>query len=194
MPCSGSPIAQFIAKLKHTKQFLRDLNKAHGNIHSVVQTSRDKLLEIQETIASTGDTSLLSTEKDLITELNIALLNEESLLLPKAKVKWMGLGDANNSFFYQHCKVNWNRNKILALEDVNGSLCFGQTSCAKVVVDYYHNLLGPSISPNTVDISMVDCKVINEDQARLLEALVTDIIIFDTLKKIKKKRPLDLMV
>lgn len=89
----------------------------------------------------------------------------------------MGLGDANDSFFHQQCKVNWNCNQVLALEDVNGSLCFGQASCTKVAVDYFNDLLGSQIIPSTVDISLIDCKAIENDQAKLLEAPVTDLII-----------------
>lgn len=44
LPCHGSPVAQFSAKLKHTKQLLKNLNKAHVNVHSAVQTARTNLL------------------------------------------------------------------------------------------------------------------------------------------------------
>lgn len=132
---------------------------------------------------SSSDNSLLSIKKDLISELNVAISQEESLLLQKEWVKWMGLGDGNNSFFHQQCKLNWNHNKILVLEDENGDLTHGQASCANVVVHYFHDFLGPSCSSNPIDISMMEFKVVSEDQARLLEAPVTDIIIFDTIKK-----------
>lgn len=84
--------------------------------------------------------------------------------------------------------MNWNHNKILVLEDGNGELTHGQTSYANVVVQYFHDLLGPSCSLNYIDISVVECKVVTEDHARLFVAPVTDLIIFDTIKKMKKNK------
>lgn len=100
----------------------------------------------------------------------------------------MGLGDGNNSFFHQQCKVNWNHNKISVLEDEEGNMSHGQAPCAIVATNYFHNFLGPSRSKNLMDISMVDCKVLSEDQARLLEAPVTDLINYDTIRKMKKNK------
>ncbi|XP_074360896.1 uncharacterized protein LOC141701135 [Apium graveolens] len=50
--CIGSPIAQFNAKLKHTKLLLRKLNKDHGNILSNVHHARVSLEEFQASCAS----------------------------------------------------------------------------------------------------------------------------------------------
>lgn len=72
--CPSSLIAQFNAKLKNTKQALREFNKEHGNVQSNVQQARAKLEEVQVAMASSGDNSLLSIEKDLFSELNVALL------------------------------------------------------------------------------------------------------------------------
>lgn len=55
-------------------------------------------------------------------------------------------------------------------------------------VNYFHNLLGQSRLSNLVEISMVKCKEISEDEARLFEALITDLIIFDTIRKMKKNK------
>lgn len=142
-------------------------------------------------MASTGDNSLLATEKTLIDALNEALTREESFLLQKSRVKWMGLGDGNNSFFHQQCKVNWNYNKILTLEDDNGNLAYGQAPCANIAVNFFHNLLGPSVASNPVEISLVSCKVLGADQARELEASVNDLLIFETIRKMKKNKAPD---
>lgn len=73
-------------------------------------------------MASTTDSDLLHNEKSLIDDLNKALAIEEKFLLQKARVKWMSLGDGNNSYFHQQCKADWNHNKILALESEDGTL------------------------------------------------------------------------
>lgn len=102
--CSGSPITKFNARLKQAKKLLRDLNKTHGNVTTNVLEARAKLEEIQVKMITDGDASLLILGKDLISKLNKALAKEEFLLLQKARIKWMGHGDGNNSFFTNSVK------------------------------------------------------------------------------------------
>ncbi|XP_074342370.1 uncharacterized protein LOC141679906 [Apium graveolens] len=134
-----------------------------------------------------GDSTLLTLEKDLIIKLNMALVEDEYLFLQKYRVKWMGLGDGNNSFFHKQCKANWNHNKVLALQD-SGTMVHGQLSCANLAVNYFKNLLAPEIIHSCIDLEPVDCKVLTEAQATLLCAQVTYAIILDTLKKLKKNK------
>ncbi|XP_074327862.1 uncharacterized protein LOC141665780 [Apium graveolens] len=166
--CIGSPVAQFSARLKHTKLLLRKFNRDHGNVHN-----QSKFIE----------------EQELISKLNLDLAQEESLLLQKARVRWLQLGDNNNSFFHKKCKVNWNRSKVLSLQDTDGHLVNGQASCASVAVNYFSQLLGaPANFDDNVDLSMVNCKEVNVEQSRLLVAPVNDTHIFDTIKKMKKNK------
>ncbi|XP_074336371.1 uncharacterized protein LOC141673521 [Apium graveolens] len=137
----GSPMAQFSAKLKHTKFLLKQLNRDHGNIQSNVMVARNSLTEFQEFACSSTDSGVLDVEKILIANLNNALMQEESFLLQKARVKWLHLGDSNNSFFHQKCKVNWNKNKVLTLVDGENHLVHGQNQCAQVAVNYFSQVL-----------------------------------------------------
>ncbi|XP_074341935.1 uncharacterized protein LOC141679332 [Apium graveolens] len=185
--CFGSPLVQFSTKLKHTKLLLRKLNRDVGNVHSNVQSARAVLEAFQTSLSSTLDQSKILEEEELISKLNTALDQEESLLLKKARVRWLQLGDNNNSFFHQQCKVHWNRNKVLTLQDTNGNLVHGQSSCASVAVHYCSQLLGAPASSNDIDLSMVDCNTVSIEQSSILLALVTDNLIYDTIKKMKKK-------
>ncbi|XP_074364755.1 uncharacterized protein LOC141705769 [Apium graveolens] len=153
MHCVGSPVAQFNARLKHTKLLLRKFNRDHGNIQSNVQLAPANLEVFQASIGSTIDNVTLIEEKDLISKLNLALTQEESLLLQKARVKWLHLGDNNNSYFYQKCK-----------------------------------LLGAPAHNDPIDLSSVGCKEVSEEQARLFVAPVTDVINFETIKKMRKNK------
>ncbi|XP_074346869.1 uncharacterized protein LOC141685677 [Apium graveolens] len=186
--CTGSHVAQFSARLKHTKLLLRKFNKDHGNIHSNVQTARVNLEHLQASLSSSVDNDKLNEEKNLISNLNLALAQEESLLKQKARVKWLQLGDNNNSFFHQKCKVNWNRGKILSLQNTDGNLVYGQEPCASVAVQYFIQLLGAPTNSDSIDLSSVNCKEISDAQSRLLVASVTDTNIFDTFKSIKKNK------
>ncbi|XP_074346531.1 uncharacterized protein LOC141685321 [Apium graveolens] len=186
--CSGSCYAKFASKLKETKVLLRQLNRAHGNVSSNVLTARANLAHLQVTMLNNQDPSLLSLDKDLINVLNLALAEEESLYLQKSRVKWMGLGDGNNSFFHKKYKANWNHNKILVLEDDSGTLVHGQQLCANVAIHYFKNLLGMEVTHTAIDLESVDYKVTTETQATLLSVAVNDALIFNTLKKMKKNK------
>ncbi|XP_074363651.1 uncharacterized protein LOC141704298 [Apium graveolens] len=74
--------------------------------------------------------------------------------------------------------------------DSEGNFVHGQASCASVAVSYFSQLLGtPTNSDNdAVDLSMVDCKTVTEGQASFLVAPVTDMLIFDTIKKMKRNK------
>ncbi|XP_074356140.1 uncharacterized protein LOC141695827 [Apium graveolens] len=161
LACSGSPIHQFNLKLKHTKLALRELNKNHGILQTNVQAFRSKLEDVHLALLSNPfDENLINTERSLINDLNMDLAQEECLLLQKAINKWMG----------------------------HGALVHGQVQCAEVAVTYFQNFLGPTHQNIDIDISHVDSKMVTPDQASLLEAPVTDALIFDTIRKIKKNK------
>ncbi|KAL8122725.1 hypothetical protein AgCh_010922 [Apium graveolens] len=187
-PCTGNSYARFACKLKELKVLLRQFNKDHGNVSSNVLTARAILEEFQLNMLNTEDASLLFVENNLIKDLNLALAEEESLFFQKSRVKWMGIGDGNNSFFYQQCKAHWNRNKILVLQDASGAMVHGQQLCADVAVRYFQQLLGPQITQSTIDLETVDCTVISEAQASILTASVNDDLIYNTLKKMKTNK------
>ncbi|XP_074351348.1 uncharacterized protein LOC141690450 [Apium graveolens] len=105
MHCVGSHVAQFNARLKHTKLLLRKFNREHGNIQSNVQIAHANLEVFQASMGSTVDNINLIKERDLISNLNLALAQEESLLLQKARVKWLHLGDNNNSFSISNARL-----------------------------------------------------------------------------------------
>ncbi|XP_074342078.1 uncharacterized protein LOC141679483 [Apium graveolens] len=157
-------------------------------IHSNVQTARVNLEHLQASLSSSVDSDKFNEEKNLISNLNLALAQEESLLKQKARVKWLQLGDNNNSFFHQKFKVNWNQGKILSLQNTDGNLVYGQEPCASVAVQYFTQLLGAPANSDSIDLSSVNCKEISDAQSRLLVASVTDTIIFDTIKSMKKNK------
>ncbi|XP_074342984.1 uncharacterized protein LOC141680747 [Apium graveolens] len=187
LQCSGPCYNRFASRLKETKVFLRQLNRDHGNVSSNVLIARANLEDIQMCMINNGDPTLLTLEKDLIIKLNMALVEEESLFLQKSRVKWMGLAVGNNSCFLKQCKTKLNYNKVLALED-SGTMMQGQLPCANLAINYFKNMLGPEIGHSRIDLEPVDCKVLTEAHATFLCAQVTDAIILDTLKKLKKNK------
>ncbi|XP_074351490.1 uncharacterized protein LOC141690603 [Apium graveolens] len=107
-------------------------------------------------------------------------------------VKHRGIMDHNPLLFEEPIQlqklVNWNRGKILSLQNTDGNLVYGQEPCASVAVQYFTQLLGAPANSDSIDLSSVNCKEISDAQSRLLVASVTDTINFDTIKTMKKNK------
>ncbi|XP_074336862.1 uncharacterized protein LOC141674037 [Apium graveolens] len=191
LDCSGFCYNKFASRLKEAKLLLRQLNKNHGHVSSNVLDARTRLEELQVYMLNNGDPDLLALESELINKLNMALAEEESLFLQKSGVKWMGLGDGNNSFFHQQCKANWNHNKILALENDSGNLVYGQLPCADIAVSNFKNLLGSEILHPHIDLDSVYCKFLTELQG-INSTLISIIPKVDSPTKMSDFRPISL--
>lgn len=188
----GNPMAILCRKLKVVKEALVNMNKRHGNLQSNVKVARDALADIQDRLAVAPSDELRDNEASTIVKLNQALLQEESLLLQKSRVKWLSKGDGNNKFFHNQCKSNWNQNKVLALVNQSGTMLHGQRDCAKIAVDYFTDVLGSpnhtSLLENDDILEGINCPNITQTQAAMLEAPVTRDIIYSTLKKMGKNK------
>ncbi|KAL8108690.1 hypothetical protein AgCh_024958 [Apium graveolens] len=169
------------------KSKLIKLNKDHGNVHNNVLNARQKLHRIHEDLISFPYDHILNVlEKDTTSKLQLCLSEEEHFLKQKARVKWLSLGDGNNSFLFNKVRSNWNHNKILAIEDNNGKVVFGQSSVAKVVVDFFVNSIGTSTDQVSCDPDFVQCKTIKSHQASFMTEPVTNDLIFKTLRAMRK--------
>lgn len=169
----GNPIGILCRKLKIVKKDLVALNKKHGNAHNNVYNARAQLHSIQDQISA----NLMFLDTHAAQTLDKLLLEEEALLLQKSRVKWLELGDGNSSFFFNKTKANWNSNKILAIENADGEVVFGHNDVASVVVDYFKNSIGTSSSVQWSDFEDLECNVLTEDQASLLEQPVNPSLI-----------------
>ncbi|GJX79146.1 RNA-directed DNA polymerase, eukaryota, reverse transcriptase zinc-binding domain protein [Tanacetum coccineum] len=65
-------------------------------------------------------------EVAILKEYMTIMEDEEKLLFQKSKVKWLSLGDRNNSFFHKTLKGRYQRNRIKRVQDVNGRSFEGQ--------------------------------------------------------------------
>lgn len=63
-------------------------------------------------------------------------------LKQKSRISWLNLGDSNSGFFCKSCRLRWNINKILSLEDRNGNLCTSHSAISQEAVSYYSELFG----------------------------------------------------
>lgn len=165
------------------------LNKSHDTIHNNVTTTRRDLHLIQERIADDpSKSSLLLEESDTARKLENFLNEEEQFLMQKARVKWLTLGDANNSFFFNKVKSNWNHYKILTLENKDGVIVFGQDMVSEVAVDFFKNSIGAPSNLEPCNLDTMQCKTISPHQASMLTQPVNLDTIFKTLKGMKKNK------
>ena len=71
------------------------------------------------------------------------------MLLQKSRIKWLNLGDGNNSFFFNQVKSNWHHNKIQTIKNKDGDQVFGHSEVAKVDVQYFQDSLGSNGSDHS---------------------------------------------
>ncbi|KAL8091848.1 uncharacterized protein LOC141690658 [Apium graveolens] len=181
-PWYGDPMAILCRRLRNTKVSLIKLNKANENLHNKVHLARKNLVDIQERLSQTSSAQLLDLEQNACKTLESCLLQEEVLLQQKSRVKWLSLGDDNNSFFHNKVKSNWNMNKILAIQDISGAMVFGHHNVSQVAIDYFTSTLGTPSNQAACDLSQLDFSTVTEAHTFMLEAPVTLDFILATLK------------
>ncbi|XP_074347168.1 uncharacterized protein LOC141685998 [Apium graveolens] len=187
--CHGDPMGIFCKKLKLVKGELVKLNKAHGNFHTLVHSARATIHDIQDLLKYNHlDDQLLIKEWEAVKLLEDALSTEESLLHQNSRSQWLELGDGNNSYFFNQTKANWNTNKILALQNADGTVVFGHKNVSQVAVDFFSNSLGYRSPVTHNDFEHLECNVITKAQAASLEQPVIGEIILATLKAMPRNK------
>lgn len=184
---AGDPWYILTSKLKRVKTALRHLNTAAGNHHDNVIQARNALLLFQEAMPLHASTALFEAESDLCSKLQEALSVEEVFLKQKSRVNWLQLGDNNNSFFFKSCKGRWNSNKILAIDDDQGTTHTRHKDIARIAVNYYQSLLGAASDSCDIDPS-IDLSTLSEDQKSMLSATFSQEDVLCTLKNMAKRK------
>ena len=118
---------------------------------------------------------------------------EEQLLLQKSRIKWLSLGDGNNSFFFNQVKSNWHHNKIQTINNRDGIRVFGQSQVAMVAENYFKDTLGTPASTCCQEfleqtIDTLRCKSVPSQKSAALIQFVSVDLIFSTLKSMKKNK------
>lgn len=138
----GNPQIRLFKKLKRLKEPLKKLNqKYYGNISTKVQNARH-LLELAQLKAMEEVNNALAfqLEKNALEEYIRLSCFEESFLKEKARTRWMKEGDKNSHFFHRSVKAHIARNKILWLQDENGSWTSDYEEVKILTVNFFENL------------------------------------------------------
>nr|GFD09272.1 RNA-directed DNA polymerase, eukaryota, reverse transcriptase zinc-binding domain protein [Tanacetum cinerariifolium] len=89
-------------RLKMLKKPLRKLLFDHGNIHENVKKLRHELDEAQKALDSEpSNVELREEEAAYLHAYQDAILMKERLLVQKAKIDWLKLGDVNTAYFHK---------------------------------------------------------------------------------------------
>ncbi|GJR82279.1 hypothetical protein Tco_0153064 [Tanacetum coccineum] len=92
--------------------------------------------------------------------------DEEKLLYQKSKIKWLSLGDRNNSFFHKTLKGRYKRNRIGRVQNVNGDNFEGNEVADQFVL-HFQKFLGQSCEVKGID----DCESLFYNSLNADEAL-----------------------
>lgn len=96
-------------------------------------------------------------------------------------------GDGNNRYFYNYCRRRWNTNKILAIEDDNGSICESHKDISAVVIDFFRNSLGSTSKVNLFPDDLV-LPCLSAEQSTGLTVPVTKEEVYVVLKRMGRKK------
>nr|GEU47494.1 hypothetical protein [Tanacetum cinerariifolium] len=114
----GCFMFKLVKKLKSRKRDLKQLTWKDGNIFDKVKLLRGQLREVQIKINKNPDSKQLrEEERSMLVDYVEAMKDEENILFQKAKIKWLCLGDRNNSYFHKVLKSMMNRGRISQISD-----------------------------------------------------------------------------
>ncbi|XP_071741046.1 uncharacterized protein [Rutidosis leptorrhynchoides] len=125
--------------------------KMEVNGHAMFKLVK-KVLDQAQTDLDTRPVSPSARANATITlkEFNDAVLDEESFLKQKSKIKWLRVDDNNSSYFHKVVKRRTNRSRIHIVYDLNGNTCEGQ-AVPVVFVNHYKNFLGTADMCTEID-------------------------------------------
>lgn len=181
----GDPWFVLTSKLRKVKEGLRHLNASKGNLHSLVEISRNELIAFQSSLPSLPSKQQFKLEEDLRVKFQNHLKDEELFLKQKSRINWMKCGDGNNKYFFNVCKGRWNSNKILALENPDGELCTTHGKISEIAVNYFQNLMGKAASVKDFpdDIALPQ---LTDSNKRLLDGVISEEEVFNTFRSMAK--------
>nr|GEW63044.1 hypothetical protein [Tanacetum cinerariifolium] len=133
----GFQMFQLVKKLRNLKVHLKKLSWQNGNLFEKVDKIRDNLKNIQRDIDKDPYNKALRKEDvAILKEYMTTREDEEKILFQKSKIKWLSLGDRNNSFFHKTLKGRYQKSIIEKIQDVNGNSFEGQDVANQFVMHF----------------------------------------------------------
>nr|GEV38520.1 hypothetical protein [Tanacetum cinerariifolium] len=110
-----------------------------------VKKIRDKLKELQINIDKAPDLKQLREEESIALKEYVASIKvKEKILYQKAKVKWLSVGDRNNTYFHKVLKSSNHKCRINMIHDGYGNK-YEEDDVSEQFVRHFQNFLGEEV-------------------------------------------------
>ncbi|GJS96055.1 RNA-directed DNA polymerase, eukaryota, reverse transcriptase zinc-binding domain protein [Tanacetum coccineum] len=117
----GCRMFKTVKNLKGLKKHLKQLAWCNGdvfeNVKKLIEVVKDVQMKIDK---DPNNHDLRSEDANVLKLYSEAMKDEEKIIVQKAKVKWLSVGDRNNAYFHKTIKSRQQRNIIDAVCDENG--------------------------------------------------------------------------
>ncbi|GKB85854.1 RNA-directed DNA polymerase, eukaryota, reverse transcriptase zinc-binding domain protein [Tanacetum coccineum] len=172
---SGCDMFKVVKRMRSLKVPLKKLSWKNGNVFNRVNQLKTELQKIQSDIDKDPYDKVLRSEEAKILELFLeASKEEEMLLLQKSKIKWLSLGDTNNSYFHRVVQSNQQRNRVVSICDEAGKRFEGK-DVPEQIVNHFKGFLGVSYPVSTMDdVDSLFVKKVTEADALFMIRDVSD--------------------
>ncbi|XP_058759242.1 uncharacterized protein LOC131632512 [Vicia villosa] len=174
-------------KLLRLQGPLGNLNKKMFQRSQNIQYSRDKLQLAKEQLEKDPfNADVMKNVKDRTDEMLLKIETKEKILIQKAKIDWIQLGDGNNKYFYANLKEKNKQTTLNRLESNTGNKLTDFKEIEDEIIQFYENLVGT----NTTNMIHVDIEairrgpVLSSEKANKLIVPVTENEIWQALKGI----------
>lgn len=111
-----------------------------GNIFKKKRWTLARINGIQKSQSTNFSHNLLLLEKDLISEYNNILAQEELLWFQKSRSRWIVMGERNTRYFHLSTIIKRWKSKINILKDNNGNWVDDPHTIKDLVQSYFRNL------------------------------------------------------
>uniref|UniRef100_A0A803NMD7 Reverse transcriptase domain-containing protein n=1 Tax=Cannabis sativa TaxID=3483 RepID=A0A803NMD7_CANSA len=143
----GTKMYQLVCRLKELKKIFKDFNQeGYSDVHSAVLEARKSLEICQNSLRNDPLTAdLQSKELDVRKEFMQRQEDYQSMLQQKSKITWIKHGNDNSSIFHASIKGRRRKNRILSIEQQDGTRIEETGKITDAFLAYYMDLLGSTL-------------------------------------------------
>ena len=148
---AGSKMLCVSKKLKHLKSIIREFSRQNfSGIELRVSESFAHLQLYQRELLASPSTEAAIKERSAHSTWFSLAKAEESYLYQRSRVKWIDVGDSNSNYYHRSLRSRQAINQIIFLTDENGVIINSREVIQAHVVQFYHRLLGGTVTPSSV--------------------------------------------
>lgn len=169
-----SKMLKISKKLKELKSVIRDFSKQnYSGIEKRVGEAFEHLLVCQQDLLKAPSPLLVLKEKEAHKKWSILARAKEYFLRQKSRVCWLAEGDLNSRFFHRSILTRQGQNQIMFLTDDNDQLIDSKQGIQNLAVEFYKNLLGGPVLPQTVTVENIASVVPQRCSASAIQVLTS---------------------